>query len=133
MLGLRQSHFDTFLLFFCFRCEIDRYVLQNLEYPADLTGGQWSYVFKFADKPTLHFNCQIELALKDREAACTKTHPQCPAHKGYGEQFGQQTEVTPSHYSAETSSYGDSAEVNEASSARPGNPPGYRPPHHVIN
>ena len=54
-------------------CEIDRYVLQNLEYPGDLMGGQWSYVFKFADKPTLHFNCQIELALKDREAACTKT------------------------------------------------------------
>lgn len=56
-----------------YRCEIDRYVLQNLDYPGDLMSGQWSYVFKFADKPTLHFNCQIELALKDRQAACTKT------------------------------------------------------------
>lgn len=54
-------------------CEIDRYVLQNLDYPGDLIGGQWAYVFKFADKPTLHFNCAIELALKDRQAACTKT------------------------------------------------------------
>lgn len=61
---------------------------------------------------------------------------------GYGEQFTSsgdggrsghsQTEVTPSHYSAETSPYGDgSVEVHEAASARPGNPPGFKPPHRV--
>ncbi|KAI6237405.1 Cuticlin-1 [Aphelenchoides besseyi] len=136
-------------------CEIDRYVLQNLDYTGDLTAGQTSYVFKFADKPTLHFNCQIELSLKDRQAACTKTHPQCPSgHRGsggYGEQqttsngadsyggntrSGTQTEVTPSHYgeieTAETPSAYDGAsmEVNEGSSYRPGgSPPGVAPHH----
>ncbi|KAI6225526.1 Cuticlin-1 [Aphelenchoides fujianensis] len=148
-----------------FGCEIDRYVLKNLDYSADLTAGQTSYVFKFADKPTLvrsdhfcpfnqsifqHFNCQIELALKDREAGCTKTHPQCPTGGkgagGYGEQntgadsyggntrAGTQTEVTPSHYAAETpSAYdGGSMELGEASSSRPGGgPPGVAPPHHT--
>uniref|UniRef100_A0A915DT32 ZP domain-containing protein n=1 Tax=Ditylenchus dipsaci TaxID=166011 RepID=A0A915DT32_9BILA len=43
----------------------------------DLSAGQTAYVFKFADKPTLHFNCQIELTLRDQHTGCTYSQPQC--------------------------------------------------------
>ncbi|KAI1719556.1 zona pellucida-like domain-containing protein [Ditylenchus destructor] len=58
-------------------CEIDGYVLPNLDYTTDLVAGQSAYVFKFADKPTLHFNCQIELTLRDQDAGCVYSQPQC--------------------------------------------------------
>jgi hypothetical protein len=35
-----------------------------------LAAGQTASVFKFADKPTLHFNCQIELTLRDQLRGC---------------------------------------------------------------
>ncbi|CAD5223458.1 unnamed protein product [Bursaphelenchus okinawaensis] len=69
-------------------CEIDGYVLQNLDYQSDLVAGQSAYVFKFADKPTLHFNCQIELALKDKNAGCAYTKPQCQSPADYSTGYG---------------------------------------------
>lgn len=52
---------------------MDDFVLQNLNYSGDLVAGQTAYVFKFADKPSLHFNCQIELTLKDSQSGCINT------------------------------------------------------------
>uniref|UniRef100_A0A914LLF7 ZP domain-containing protein n=1 Tax=Meloidogyne incognita TaxID=6306 RepID=A0A914LLF7_MELIC len=46
-------------------CGVDALLLRDLEYTDDLTAGQSAFVFKFADKPTLHFNCQIELTLRE--------------------------------------------------------------------
>ncbi|KAK0395494.1 hypothetical protein QR680_001307 [Steinernema hermaphroditum] len=58
-------------------CEVDRFVLQNLEYTNDLMAGQEAHVFKFADRPALYFNCQIALTVKDHQYGCDIAQPSC--------------------------------------------------------
>ncbi len=48
------------------RCSVDQYVIQTPQYSADLTRAQQeTSVFKFADKISVAFNCQIRLCFKN--------------------------------------------------------------------
>ncbi|VDN30152.1 unnamed protein product [Gongylonema pulchrum] len=49
----------------------------DLEYTNDLMAGQEAHVFKFADRPALYFNCQLELTMKDRQRGCAGARPIC--------------------------------------------------------
>ncbi|CAD6186826.1 unnamed protein product [Caenorhabditis auriculariae] len=50
-------------------CTLDTFLLQPLEYSDDLTAGQISHVFKFADRPTIFFSCMIRIQMKDNSSA----------------------------------------------------------------
>ena len=45
-------------------CANDLYLLNNLEYPADLEAGIDAHVFKYADRADLYFQCQITILVK---------------------------------------------------------------------
>ncbi|CEF62891.1 Zona pellucida domain-containing protein [Strongyloides ratti] len=58
-------------------CEIDGYILKKINYVNDMEAGQTSNVFKFADKNSLVFNCQISLTVRDQMNGCSGTQPIC--------------------------------------------------------
>uniref|UniRef100_A0AC35TSS6 ZP domain-containing protein n=1 Tax=Rhabditophanes sp. KR3021 TaxID=114890 RepID=A0AC35TSS6_9BILA len=58
-------------------CGVDNYILKSLVYVGDLESVQTSNTFKFADKSTLNFNCQIGLLIKDSVFGCLKARPGC--------------------------------------------------------
>ncbi len=56
-------------------CSKDPTALEDLIYMNDLTAGIESAVFKFADKPHVYFNCQVQLSLKQENQG------ECPVNK----------------------------------------------------
>uniref|UniRef100_A0A0K0EM05 ZP domain-containing protein n=1 Tax=Strongyloides stercoralis TaxID=6248 RepID=A0A0K0EM05_STRER len=58
-------------------CEIDGYILKKINYINDMEAGQISNVFKFADKNSLVFNCQISLTVRDKINGCEGVKPTC--------------------------------------------------------
>ncbi|MFH4983360.1 hypothetical protein AB6A40_010069 [Gnathostoma spinigerum] len=63
-------------------CAIDRHLLNNLEYPSDLTAGQEAHVYKYADRSHMFYQCQISVTIKERNFECVR--PKCAEPKGYG-------------------------------------------------
>jgi hypothetical protein len=75
-------------------CAVDRYLMGNLDYPADLMASKEVHVFKYADRPALFFNCQITITVKEPNGQCER--PQCAEPGGQGDGSGaRQKRSTP--------------------------------------
>lgn len=63
-------------------CALDKYLLNNLEYPTDLMAGQEAHVYKYADRSQLFYQCQITITIKEPNSECQR--PQCTEPQGFG-------------------------------------------------
>uniref|UniRef100_A0A915PUD2 ZP domain-containing protein n=1 Tax=Setaria digitata TaxID=48799 RepID=A0A915PUD2_9BILA len=63
-------------------CALDKYLLNNLEYPTDLMAGQEAHVYKYADRSQLFYQCEITITIKEPNSECSR--PQCPEPQGFG-------------------------------------------------
>uniref|UniRef100_A0A0N5AEM3 ZP domain-containing protein n=1 Tax=Syphacia muris TaxID=451379 RepID=A0A0N5AEM3_9BILA len=63
-------------------CALDKFLIDNLEYPTDLTAGQQTTIFKFADKTQLYYQCQITITIKEPHGECPR--PQCSEPTPFG-------------------------------------------------
>jgi hypothetical protein len=64
-------------------CASDKYLMGNIEYPTDLMGVREVHVFKYADRPALFFQCQIQITVKEPNEDCVR--PQCADPEGRGD------------------------------------------------
>jgi hypothetical protein len=46
-------------------CAKDKFLLSNLEYTSDLMAGKEAHVYKYADRQSMFFNCEISLTIKE--------------------------------------------------------------------
>uniref|UniRef100_A0A915DJV8 ZP domain-containing protein n=1 Tax=Ditylenchus dipsaci TaxID=166011 RepID=A0A915DJV8_9BILA len=58
-------------------CAKDKYLLQNLDYVSDLLVGKEAHVYKYADRQSMFFDCQITLNIKEPGQQYCDV-PQCP-------------------------------------------------------
>ncbi|CAD6192589.1 unnamed protein product [Caenorhabditis auriculariae] len=63
-------------------CALDKFLLNNLEYPTDLMAGQEAHVYKYADRSQLFYQCQISITIKEPHSECAR--PQCGEPQGFG-------------------------------------------------
>ncbi|VDM92572.1 unnamed protein product [Onchocerca ochengi] len=75
-------------------CALDKYLLNNLEYPTDLIAGQEAHVYKYADRPQLFYQCQITISIKEPNSECVR--PTCSEPQGFGaiQQDGRASRAT---------------------------------------
>uniref|UniRef100_A0A914YF66 ZP domain-containing protein n=1 Tax=Panagrolaimus superbus TaxID=310955 RepID=A0A914YF66_9BILA len=70
--GLKQDLLDND------GCPVDTVLLDSIDYKGDLEAGKDSFVFKFADKPTVFFSCQLRVEPKDADTGlCVRTSDHC--------------------------------------------------------
>ncbi|KAI1727671.1 zona pellucida-like domain-containing protein [Ditylenchus destructor] len=62
-------------------CALDKFLLNNLEYPTDLMAGQEAHVYKYADRSQLFYQCQISITIKEPNSECAR--PQCAEPTGF--------------------------------------------------
>lgn len=72
-------------------CALDKYLLNNLEYPTDLMAGQEAHIYKYADRPQLFYQCQIAISIKEPNGECPR--PQCTEPQGFGARKLQTTPI----------------------------------------
>jgi hypothetical protein len=60
---------------------LDKFLLNNLEYPTDLTAGQEAHVYKYADRSQLFYQCQISITIKEPHSECAR--PKCAEPSGF--------------------------------------------------
>ncbi|CAJ0586831.1 unnamed protein product, partial [Mesorhabditis spiculigera] len=82
-------------------CALDKFLLNNLEYPTDLMAGQEAHVYKYADRSQLFYQCQISITIKEPNSECPR--PQCPEPTGFNAK--KQTPITPSGQRQESPSF----------------------------
>ncbi|CAI2340542.1 unnamed protein product [Caenorhabditis sp. 36 PRJEB53466] len=63
-------------------CALDKFLLNNLEYPTDLMAGQEAHVYKYADRSQLFYQCQISITIKEPHEECAR--PTCAEPQGFG-------------------------------------------------
>uniref|UniRef100_A0A0R3RZN7 ZP domain-containing protein n=1 Tax=Elaeophora elaphi TaxID=1147741 RepID=A0A0R3RZN7_9BILA len=85
-------------------CALDKYLLNNLEYPTDLMAGQEAHVYKYADRSQLFYQCQITIAIKEPNGECVR--PQCSEPQGFGA-TKRQTTRRASRKQRDTSAWND--------------------------
>ncbi|KAE9556694.1 hypothetical protein FO519_000100 [Halicephalobus sp. NKZ332] len=56
-------------------CPVDSILLDEIDYKGDLEAGRESFVFKFADKPTIFFSCQLRVEAKEDSSGKCKKRP----------------------------------------------------------
>jgi hypothetical protein len=61
-------------------CTKDSVLLQNLEYLDDLTAGQYATVYKFADRESIFFKCEIMVTQRQESQHCPR--PVCASNLG---------------------------------------------------
>lgn len=61
-------------------CATDPALMGDIEYPNDLYAIRKVQVFKYADRPALSFQCQINIAIKEPNQQCIR--PMCGAPAG---------------------------------------------------
>jgi hypothetical protein len=62
-------------------CALDKFLLNNLEYPTDLMAGQEAHVYKYADRSQLFYQCQISITIKEPNSECAR--PKCAEPTGF--------------------------------------------------
>lgn len=67
-----ELRFSSFMIINDFSCAIDIYIMNDLTYESTGNAKAWveSHVFKYADKPTVYFQCSVTLCNRG-ESACT--------------------------------------------------------------